>query len=160
MVSWRRLMLRITVQSHISKFSLPNFGALKWRDPTCEMASVPAAVALVSVSYLLYRRRSLVAQLSTAAAAHSLAAEESAAEHQRWLLRQQHRAENREAASTARHDSRVPPSRLPLLPIDSSEVDGAGTVLHSRATPGVQRVVLCLVGLGSNKEKCATAAGS
>lgn len=135
-------------------------GAQAYGAQACEMASVPAAVALVSVSYLLYRRRSLVAQLSTAAAAHSLAAEESAAEHQRWLLRQRHRAEKREAASTARQDSRVSTSHLPLLPIDSSEVDGAGTVLHSHAMPGVQRVVLCLVGLGSNKEKCATAAGS
>ena len=44
---------------------------------------------------------------------------------------------------------------LPLLPLDSSEVVGAGTVLHSQhaATTGVQGVILCLVGLGSTKEK-------
>ena len=124
-----------------------------------DMASVPTAVALVSVTYLLFRRRKLVVQLSTRAAVHSLTAEESAAEHQRFL-KQQRRGENRAAAATARQDSRRPVSRLPLLPLDSSEVDGAGTVLHSQATTGVQRVILCLVGLGSNKEKCATAAGS
>ena len=122
-----------------------------------DMASVPAAVvALVSVTYLLFRRRKLVMQLSTRAAVLSLTAEEPAAE----LLKQQRRGENRAAAATARQDSRLSVSRLPLLPLDSSEVDGAGTVLHSQATTGVQRVILCLVGLGSNKEKCATAAGS
>ena len=44
---------------------------------------------------------------------------------------------------------------LPLLPLDSSEVVGAGTVLHSQhaATTAVQGVILCLVGLGSTKEK-------
>ena len=44
---------------------------------------------------------------------------------------------------------------LPLLPLDSSEVGGAGTVLHSQhaATTAVQGVILCLVGLGSTKEK-------
>ena len=44
---------------------------------------------------------------------------------------------------------------LPLLPLGSSEVVGAGTVLHSQhaATTGVQGVILCLVGLGSTKEK-------
>ena len=44
---------------------------------------------------------------------------------------------------------------LPLLPLDSSEVAGAGTVLHSQyaAKTAVQGVILCLVGLGSTKEK-------
>jgi len=94
------------------------------------MAWLPAAVALVSVTYLLFRRRKLVVQLSTGAAVHYLAAEESAAEHQRWLL-QRHRGEKREAAATSRQFTRLPVSGLPLMQLDSSEVDGAGTVLYT-----------------------------
>lgn len=44
------------------------------------------------------------------------------------------------------------PGRLPLLPLATSHVDGAGAVLHSLPTGQHRRVVITLGGLGSTKE--------
>ena len=41
---------------------------------------------------------------------------------------------------------------MPLLPLLTAEVEGAGAVLHS-APDGRRRVVVCFAGLGSTKEK-------
>ena len=55
-------------------------------------------------------------------------------------------------ASASAFLSSPTPGRLPLLPLATTHVEGAGAVLHSLPA-GQRRVVLTLGGLGSTKEK-------
>ena len=63
-----------------------------------------------------------------------------------WRLRRGP-AKTEEPAFAELSASTAGQSRLPLLPLDSSDVGGAGTVLHSRPA-GQTRVVLCFAVTG------------